>query len=1037
MKPLQNVEVPSFTVESHGSTFTYASPKSGEASMDFLAHTIGGKDPSKSRIILICQQNSESERLKSELAIRNVNTIRLSADDPMAHQLLLLWSKGYIQQALILCDGMLKFLEGIEVHFVIHATLPPLEKFEERLAMLSKSEIKTEMLVITGHNEMYNTNSGNDINNFGPENAINVVVNQPKLENKALTSQNMLFEDIKPLVSAEPTHLRLLHLKKRVSSTDPKGLETPVKVSDLQKTEKASKPSFGIADIRGALKDLRELVETIPTPLDSIELEDKEQHWSSIGSANSGSSSSAIDQSMTDTDPDESTSLESHGSGEDPPLARASSPAAGVRHHFGVLACSRHLLCPCYSMSGVPDMSMAVCQAMHKLGLLDERARGVQRFAWPHVASGKSLMVVGNMQTGKTWCYLPTLCQRSHADLQRRPADDQGFGPTSIVVCASAAQGSKIEHWVRQLLGSLASETDVEGLEGVEGVVALWEKGSVTEIACRLCQPVGILVTSADLLLQLLTQHHSKRAPIFDARALKYLALDNLHDMVRLLPVITIKLLKRLPQLFDFGQGRCQLVVSGRNWHGGQVMDRLLPLMTDVLILFEDPLEASVSRGLRLDAQLVQASQKCAHLVGLIRGTNLAEQRVIVVCSDRAEVLELQHKLGQMNVEALSCCLAAEGLSQVARWRGQSRTSLLLVTDDVVPKLKCGPIDLLVHYSWASSWMRFKQRFTLFYENYKATQSAQLGHRSVVLVQETGDVDSIWLLADFMLKHLLPRPSHLLDILAHRRLADQSNAQAPRLCRQLTAFGDCLRHRCSYRHVLGPQELLPPDHYPGESKIRFTVTACNSPANLAVRLSDRFPTTTYFLGFPMSQLSEQVQRHYEVDANRVIHPNPMPGEKAVVRNLNRYERVLILDVEKEKNDKVVARLLDSSVEILTFKASQLYICEETFKDQPGEAMEVRILGLEPANLERIWGEDERQLVRSQFFSRTSNKRGRLFTAHVQFAIHETIFVDNVYDNEGNDLLGFIKGRFNFYQENRCLGKLKKIVQVTRSCLNSN
>ncbi|XP_016981228.1 putative ATP-dependent RNA helicase SoYb [Drosophila rhopaloa] len=1093
---MKNLEVPSFTVESRGTTFTYASPRSGAASMDFVADTIRAKDPSTSRIVLICQQNSEADHLKSELGIRNVNTIRLAADDPMVHQVLLLWSKGYIQQALILCDGMLNFLEGIEVNLGIHATLPPLKTFEERLEMLSKSETKAEMLVITGPNE--ENNSGGNINKPEPE-----IGDFP--QNGVNQNPKMVGQPVKEMTAEKAQNIEDIYFKRGSpvkSSTDSQDCIKPVRVPELQKTEKGAipkaigsptSPSITIENHKHAFEvfwkqfglkqnsENSELssvsFETIPTPLNLFELEDQEDTPSSDvedileevlnrslqGSTNSDSSTPILfgsvptpqssleieqlteklgqectsqmpgDSSVEDpidlytsTSPESFQSFEEYDPGaspkDDPPPAAVFPHALETtRYHFGVLAWSRHVLIPCYSLSGVSNISTPIRRAMEQLGLGTERARGIQRFAWPHVSSGKSLMVVGNMQSGKTWCYLPTLCQRSHEILQRRPADGYAYGPASIFVCPNQLQGNQIERWVSQLLGSL--EDDVY----MERVVTLWEKGSVAYTACRLYQPVGILLTTVDLLLQLMT-HHSKRNPIFDARAVKYIALDNLNDMVRLLPVTTTKLLKRLPELFDFGQGKCQLLVSGRTWHDDQVMDRVLSLMPDALVLFEDPLEASFYMGAKLEHKVLPETQKLGHLVGLIRGRNLAEERIAVVCPNQVEVLRLSHLLAEMDVKA-QACFSEAGFSMVAKWRDESRALVLLVSDDVVPKLRCGRIDLLIHYSWASSWMRFKLRFALFYDNYKRFYSKVSG-QSVVFVQET-DVDNNWLLADFALKHLLPRPTVLLDILAHRRLADQPNSQMPKLCRQLIAYGDCLRYRCRYRHVMRREELLPPKHFPTKGMIQFTVVTCASPANLAVRLSDQFPTKSYFLGFAMTQLGEQVQRHYEVDAHRRQHPNPKPGDKAVVKNLKRYERVVIVDVEK--NDKVVVRLLDSSLEILTYNASKVYICEEIFKLQTDEAMEIRILGMEPGNLERIWGEDERQVVRTQFFSRLQNRRGRHFTAYVQFAIHDTIFVDNVYDDEGNDLVRFITDRFIFYQENDCLSKFNKLTQATGPC----
>ncbi|XP_037724944.1 putative ATP-dependent RNA helicase SoYb [Drosophila subpulchrella] len=1119
MKPFEDLKAPHFTVEYQGTTFTYASPKLGEASFDFLAQTIRGKDPSACRTILICQQNSEAEHLKSELAGRDVNTILLEADDPMAHQVLLLWSKGYIHQALILCDPMLNFLEGFEVNFVIHTTLPPLKKFEERLERLSKSEIKAEMLVITaqsGENEVSEIKPKADMGE-SPKIEVN---GSPKMESKPdpevqLPPQNKSFKDIKPVVKMDPKYLQNLSekdIEMFKSSKDGK--------AQMEAFAKAvfypSGPFSGIKDFNSPVA-----LERIPKPLDDIQLDENKDQSSlkvddfmekflKLGYVKSQNpetpnldqepSSLKVEENMAIMLPkcspskvesppkhfpaenlsvlsskyptqtsevelqsllmacrlqsapqglkpvpsppiapigeslslklppdlggiDDTNSLDSYQSVEDSPLASTedSLTAGGTTvYNYGVLAWSRQVVVPCYDLGGVAGISNTLRNAIHQLGVAKSRAKAVQRFAWPHVSSGKPVIVVGNMQIGKTWCYLPIFCQRSHEELQRRPVD--GHGPTSIFVCFSQSQGNQIGRWMGSLLRSLGNEV------ALEEVVTCWDKDKVADIACRLSQPVGILLTSVDLLLQLLS-HHSKKSPIFDVRAVKYIALDNLNDMVRLLPDDTMKVLKRLPEMFDFAQNKCQLFVSGRNWLNDLMVQRILPLMPDVLILFDDALEASIYGGVELDTRIVPDEQKVKHLVAVIRDTNLAEERTVVVCSSAAEVLLLRHTLEKIGID-VQTCISEACYPQVTQWRRQSLACLLLVTDDVVTKLRCGSITLLIHYSWSTSWMRFKNRFSLFYDNYKAIPQWQRG-QSVIFARET-DVDAIWLMSDFLLKHGLPRPTHLLNILAQRRLAEPLHPAKLKLCHQMTAYGDCLRNSCRYRHQMWRPEVLPPDHYPTKGEIRFTVLACNSPANLSVRLNEQFPTMAHFLNVPMTNLGQQVQRHYELEENRHRHPSPVRGERAVVKNLNRYERVVILEVE---NSKVTVQLLDTSIEVLSYNASQVYICEKIFKDQPREAMEVRITGLEPGSLDRIWPEDVRNVVRNQFFSRTQNRRSREFFAVVQATIKDTIFVRDVYDCEGNDLRTFLTNRFRVYQEKRCLDKLIRMVQssVPKPC----
>jgi len=805
---------------------------------------------------------------------------------------------------------MLNFLEGFEVNFVIHTTLPPLKKFEERLEWFSKSEMKAEMLVITAQSEE-NKISGNNAQAEMGETPKNEVNGNPKMEGKSvpdlqLPLPNKSFRDIKPVVKMDPKYLQNLSEKEiEIFKSSNEGKE---------QMEAFAKSVFYPSGPISGIKDFNSPValERIPKSLDDIQLNDNKNQSSSkvddfmekflklgyVESQNTGTpkfdqgpNSFKVDENMSimlprcspskgesppqyspaedlsvlstkypteasevelqsllmacrlqsapqDLEPvppppiapigespslellpdlcgiDDTNSLDSYQTVEDSPVdpSEGALTAGGTTaYNYGVLAWSRHLVAPCYDLGGLSGISNTTRNAIHQLGVDKSRAKAVQRFAWPHVSSGKPVIVVGNLQTGKTWCYLPTFCQRSHKELQRRPVD--GHGPTSIFVCSNQSQGNQIGRWIDSLLRSLDNEV------ALEGVVTCWDKDNVADIACRLSQPVGILLTSVHMLLQLLS-HHSKKSPIFDVRAVKFIALDNLNDMVRLLPDVTMKVLKRLPEMFDFAQNKCQLFVSGRNWLNDLMVQRILPLMPDVLILFDDALEASIYGGVELDTRIVPEEQKIKHLVAVIRDTNRTDERTVVVCSTASEVLHIRQKLGKMGMD-VQICISEANYAQVNQWRRKSPACLLLVTDDVVSKLRCGSITLLIHYSWDTSWMRFKNRFSLFYGNYMAIPQRERG-QSVVFARET-DVDSIWLISNFLLEHGLPRPTRLLDIVAQHRLAEPLNTAMLKLCRQLTAYGDCLRYTCRYRHLLWRPEVLPPDHYPTEGEIRFTV----------------------------------------------------------------------------------------------------------------------------------------------------------------------------------------------------------------------
>lgn len=99
---------------------------------------------------------------------------------------------------------------------------------------------------------------------------------------------------------------------------------------------------------------------------------------------------------------------------------------------------------------------------------------------------------------------------------------------------------------------------------------------------------------------------------------------------------------------------------------------------------------------------------------------------------------------------------------------------------------------------------------------------------------------------------------------------------------------------------------------------------------MAIRLSDKHPVTAHFLRTPMTKLSKDLQLYYEEEKHREKHLNPKSGDVVVVKNMGRYERVLITSIDAN-GKKIEVRLMDSGIEHLTYNPSQLYVCKPDFK----------------------------------------------------------------------------------------------------------
>ncbi|XP_017850629.1 putative ATP-dependent RNA helicase SoYb [Drosophila busckii] len=665
-------------------------------------------------------------------------------------------------------------------------------------------------------------------------------------------------------------------------------------------------------------------------------------------------------------------------------------------------------------------MEPSIVTRMQQLNVGKKRAMCVQRYAWPHVAAGRALCVIGNELTGKTWCYLPAACQLVNKEVLRRMDNSSDYGPSCIILCANVGQGEHIADSCTALLDTAAVK--------VERLVKLFDRSIVQEVALRLRSACGILLTTVELLLQL-CQLDTNKAPIFNPLAIRCVAIDNLDIMWRCDRLDVNKAVDWMLKLLRFEQQHTQLIIVGR-LYVESLMKRLLPLLPDLLLLFEDELEASIYIGIKQELLITSEQQRDEQLLQLLLCKQQLEQqqpqRVVLTCQTIKNAEMLGQLLASRDIDSYNI-MDCKNYEDIKLWSNSERKFVvLIVSDEAVPKLNdMPPIDCLIHYNYAVGWSRFKSRFRLYYGNFRLQRQS-----SAIIAVCVSDVDPIWYICDFMMKHdqLVPEP--WLNLFTNQRT--ESEHAKPRiaksLCRQLLAFGNCCRRSCLYRHILWDYETAAPANHPGQGDIRFYVLFCLSPARFAIRRV-KYGVSSYFHNMPVTKLGEQIQLHYEQSENRVLLSNPQPGQLCIAKLNQQYQRVCI--TQEHSDDRVEIKQLDAGVDFLIVNSSDLMVCHDRFVEDEFEANDLRITGLTPLNMERIWPDDAKRLVRNKFFNRPTGKVFRVFTAKVDFCFHETIFVENVYDEAGNDLKSLVLNNLAAHMDESVRPRLLKTAAAAK------
>lgn len=200
-----------------------------------------------------------------------------------------------------------------------------------------------------------------------------------------------------------------------------------------------------------------------------------------------------------------------------------------------------------------------------------------------------------------------------------------------------------------------------------------------------------------------------------------------------------------------------------------------------------------------------------------------------------------------------------------------------------------------------------------------------------------------------------------------------------------------------------------------------------NPAQTVVRLVEK-RTARYHQYIPVSYFGHQLQIHYERSKHHKC-TNPQIDDVYVLKIYKLYQRVVITRLISP--DLIEVKQLDYGADYQIVKQDELLICDEEFKDEPFEAYDLRITGLAPFNMERVWPNDTKKLVRNKFFNMPA-KKNLVFTADIDFRFQDLIFVKNIYSPSGNDLNSFLEKHTQIYTDSGVHMRLKICISDAKS-----
>ncbi|XP_073832020.1 uncharacterized protein [Musca autumnalis] len=657
----------------------------------------------------------------------------------------------------------------------------------------------------------------------------------------------------------------------------------------------------------------------------------------------------------------------------------------------------------------------------------------IQVYSWSHVLRGNSLFVVNPARSGKTWSYLPALCSLVCCRYQRLK---ESYGPVAIVLVASSKHVESVNGYCRRLMSGLKAEAP--------SCVPSYGMRNFIDTKVQLLNGCGILITTPSSLLRLLKDNSNE--PLFDSERLQHIVIDDMDIMLSRSHEdfeTAVRYVFKLSRKSKIKTLQPQLIVTSRDWDG--VMIRLIRKSNQPLLLIGDFLEAAVYGRAALSVKLKSSQEKNDTILRFIKKNaetlegDVAQKRMVIMCNSNEDVENVVQFLTECGYPCLPFYYRSTYSEEatVDEWKNKVSSQILVCTDERFPELKIQNVFNLIHYSMPTSWTKFTKRFSALaqsYDNFVAkrfeeapmvaaanvARSVNVSAHSMILLDEDNSLQ-LPRLVDFLRKHNQNVQAEILTV-SKRVLIEQEELRLCKgvlLCPQLLEFGECDDTRCDKRHELTRFDVIDDkdDIIPSDGEMRIHILKVFSPTHYAARLLlHKAPNSTKWNEIRRSTenltFSMQMDQHYRNEENLSLHWPPRINDLCMYKYGDNFRRASILEAPDltgkninivQANLKVNLKLVDVGIIINSVKCSELFICDDKFKDFPHQAIDIRLMNVVPFDNERTW--DSKTTKQVQNWIMDDIKSNHVVQVGITFALAQTIWINNLVVMEKLSTLG--------------------------------
>ncbi|XP_073327464.1 putative ATP-dependent RNA helicase TDRD12 [Pagrus major] len=597
-------------------------------------------------------------------------------------------------------------------------------------------------------------------------------------------------------------------------------------------------------------------------------------------------------------------------------------------------------------------------------------------YSWPAVARGCNTVIISHNADQPLSYLVPLL---THILLYSIYTSlTSSTGPIAVLLCPG---------WEKvQAVYDLLEEMRV--IQSLHPVIVLLGIGKDEPKAVRIPKHCLLLVTTPFSLVRLLSSH------CFLFLRLCHLVLDEADQLFSLAPDQMATILQHFQKVTaSVEKGSCsqQLVAVAKRWtsHMESLLANHMPYPCIVTTVLE---EAALYGNVQQIILMTLESSKISVLLGALDFNPAVGQKTLIVANSAQEVEDVFKAVS--NRIAL-CLKTHEGLTHqfdfvIQQWRkviGPGTHIILVTTNECLKCLGIRDATCVVHYDFPTSPKVFGSRLFCMADNFRnlsgrvpsqnQTEKCPPVTRSMLLISERNARHVVGVLR-YLVRTNAPLPPELLSFAQSVHFVREDQKTNMPLCNYLKSFGVCRDSSvCPDRHTFIShldQSVLPATGV--IEVVPLHIKTASVFYGRIVRKEDG--------GF-QSMASEMTSYYAEKKPGA---KELLEGGLYAVQEDELFHRVKMLSVP-DRGDRlffsVFVRFIDVGKEE-EVKSHQILQLPEQFHSLPGQAVEIIVCRVKPADAETNWHPKVTRAISQKI-------RGLQHRARAVFSLGNTVFVD--------------------------------------------